>query len=551
MAGLQLTRGEESRTGGAPFIPVDMRDEYLRVRTRELMALDPEMDELVAAQQAQAEIDAATARRQQQEAEMAARSAARQAERAAARGVNPESLDFQASARDVQLMNRTPEEAEAILRGEEATANRIIRGSREGRRDWEAESDRNYQLERGEQNPLAGDGNTDMAIRRRLMEERGQFFEMPDGTRIPVGADPTAASMRNLRGFEDWANETPGTERQALYNPAGYEEFREGVRQEIQDRARQQLETYGDGLANPTQKQLDAREARKASEERVNNSPWQVRQRRQQLAMRAGLTPAQAAEAISEKYVADGAPLSFEDQLRMRGDLSRIEARQLRKGKVAQQAELAGGQPTGGPFGTKATTTAINQLGPGWREIALLDRLTQGRVGGPTPLGVDAVGAQNAMRMLDAQALAGMNPAARGLQELQAAGAEANLPTPVRAERERAANNGVLPAQSAAGQAVLAEIAADVIGDTYATDYEFNAAVDAAVAEGVPRADAESYYRIYARKKNRGVIGTILGAGKGAPPESATPATAPQAAAAAAAGPVPVVPFVPPPIPLR
>jgi hypothetical protein len=37
--------------------------------------------------------------------------------------------------------------------------------------------------------------------------------------------------------------------------------------------------------------------------------------------------------------------------------------------------------------------------------------------GGPTPLAVDAVGAQNAMRMMNAEALAGMDPFKRNMQE--------------------------------------------------------------------------------------------------------------------------------------
>lgn len=545
----RLERGSESRLDGAPYTDLPAYADTVESIAIALMEQDDAdgsprfMGDIkrardVARAQVDSQLDAIRRRSAETQARTAEDYRRRQQDLAQARGADPEAMPYTATAGDVQRANMPPEALEDLLLREQETAGRIVRALREDKPPFEAEGDLAFLRERNA-------SRKDMATRQAIRERRGQYYEMPDGTRIPVGREPTAADMREEEGWQDWRDETPGSDRQAKYNPAGYEEFREGVRQEIQDRARQQLETYGDGLANPTQKQLDAREARKASEERVNNSPWQVRQRRQQLAMRAGLTPAQAAEAISEKYVADGAPLSFEDQLRMRGDLSRIEARQLRKDKVAQQAELAGGQPTGGPFGTKATTTAINQLGPGWREIALLDRLTQGRVGGPTPLGVDAVGAQNAMRMLDAQALAGMNPAARGLQELQAAGAEANLPTPVRAERERAANNGVLPAQSAAGQAVLAEIADSVIG-YYTTDKEFNTAVDAAVAAGVPRADAESYYRIYAQKTNVGAVGTIFGAGKGAPP-----ATAPQAAAAAAAGPVPVVPFVPPPIPLR
>jgi hypothetical protein len=50
--------------------------------------------------------------------------------------------------------------------------------------------------------------------------------------------------------------------------------------------------------------------------------------------------------------------------------------------------------------GGRGVVNAINQLPEEWRNIALLDRLTQGRVGGPTPLGVQAVGAANAFQMM-------------------------------------------------------------------------------------------------------------------------------------------------------
>lgn len=149
---------------------------------------------------------------------------------------------------------------------------------------------------------------------------------------------------------------------------------------------------------------------------------WQERQRRQRLASRAGMNANEAATAIDEQYKAEGRPLSFDDQLRMQGDLARADAKRTRQARVSQQAMLAGGQPTGGARGTRATTNAINQLGPGWREIAILDRLTGGRVGGPTPLGVEAQQMSNALPVVRS-AVAGMmqdlDPAAAATRQME------------------------------------------------------------------------------------------------------------------------------------
>jgi hypothetical protein len=155
---------------------------------------------------------------------------------------------------------------------------------------------------------------------------------------------------------------------------------------------------------------------------------WQERQRRQRLASRSGLTADDAAQQLAAQYEAEERPLSFEDRLRMQGDLARMDDKKERRARVREQAMLAGGQPTGGPGGTRATTNAINELGPGWREIAMLDRLTQGRQGGPTPLGVQAANMQNSIpviRSILAGAAQGLDPAAQAnarlAQQLQLA----------------------------------------------------------------------------------------------------------------------------------
>lgn len=233
---------------------------------------------------------------------------------------------------------------------------------------------------------------------------------------------------------------------------------------------------------------------------------WQERQRRQRLAMRNGRSAKDAAALVGGQYEKEGRPLSFEDQLRMEGDLARMQGKRDRRSRVADQAQMAGGQPTGGPFGTRATTTAINQLGPGWREIALLDRLTNGRVGGPTPLAVEGANAAAAAQMAQQAMVAFLrnNPGAQPGQEVAIAGAEAQLPVNVQADLERRRNNGVLPANSAAGMALMDDIEDRYIGGGWGGNPAVDAAVEAAVRAGIPREEAELRYKHRRYPEGRG-----------------------------------------------
>ena len=443
---MTLTRGDDSRLDGAPSqdLPnyADMVD---RIATA-MFSQDPAKyggevtnareDAIAYIKQQEARQQAAAAqRRAEGQQAVAQRAEARQARY----GVNPEALPYATSARDIQEANRPRQEAEAALEMEQGLAADIIRGSREGQRNWEAEGDLAYLRERGERNPLAGPGQTDMAMRGAIRERRGQYYEMPDGTRIPVGREPTAAEIRAEREWQDWTNETPGTERQALYNPAGYEEFREGVRQDIRNRAQWEQMTYGTGgldvAGNPipmSPAQEKARAARKASEDRVREAQ-RGRFYEDKLMVDAGVAPPTLGPDASREDLERAA-------FRKRYAKRQNELAARKQARI-DQAMMAGGQPTGGPFGTRATTTAINQLGPGWREIALLDRLTQGRVGGPTPLAVEGANAAAAAQMAQQamvaflrnnpgatpaqeaaarEQLRGLNPAAAGAQDIAA-----------------------------------------------------------------------------------------------------------------------------------
>jgi hypothetical protein len=251
------------------------------------------------------------------------------------------------------------------------------------------------------------------------------------------------------------------------------------------------------------------------------------------------------------------------DDLRRMGNQRRRDEKQSRLDRVSQHARLAGGQPTGGPGGTRAqvewmnegwgrTDDLINRLGQenltDWQRAALMQQLSpRADMQNPTPLGRDAANAAMAARFMTAEILANGMPGASQLRDVQVANAEAQLPLDVRADKERDNNGGVLPANTPAGQAVLSDIATRIIGNSYATQDEFVRAVDAAVAQGIPRPEAEAYFRRHAQTANSGFWGW-LGRQVGITPFSDDPAAAPASPApSATAPPKPANQWRPPP----
>jgi len=421
---MTLTSGRESRMEGAPPLPDPEKEARARavaihlltqfgepVTEESLRAIMPDAERMAAQYSTpQFEAQAIEANRAGMDAAVArgtANAADRASQRRAARGVVPEDLppgEFGvASGREVQEYNRPVEEAEAVLGMEQDVADRITRGLREGRPDWEAEGERQFLQERGEQNPMAAQGDRDMDLRRSIMQQRGQFFEMPDGTMIPVGREPTAADFRNERAWRQWVSENPGSERQARYDPQGYETYREGVREGIRENAQEEMATYGMGVSDPavreeldiaplTPAQATARNRRDRSEDRVRE--------------------AQRGRFYAQRLQNDtGMPAGT--------DIAAMEAERFRQRDAARKDDLAqrrAARRSQGMLlapGGRGVVNAINELPDEWRHIAILDRLTNGRVGGPTPLGVEAVGAQNALRFINNEAMGGNDPLRR------------------------------------------------------------------------------------------------------------------------------------------
>jgi len=569
---MTLTSGRESRMEGAPPLPDPEKEARTRavaihlltqfgepVTEESLRAIMPDAERM-AAQYSTPQFEAAAieASRAGMDAAVArgtANAAGRASQRRAARGVVPEDLppgEFGvASGREVQEYNRPVEEAEAVLGMEQDVADRIARGLREGRPDWEAEGERQFLQERGEQNPMAAQGDRDMDLRRSIMQKRGQFFEMPDGTMIPVGREPTAADFRNERAWRKWVSETPGSERQARYDPQGYETYREGVREGIRENAQEEMATYGMGVSDPavreelgiaplTPEQATARNRRDRSEDRVREAQrgrFYAQRLQNDTGMPAG-TDIAAMEA---------------ERFRQR-DAARKDDLAARRERASMNARLAGGQPTAGSRaavqnmiqGRDRFDTLIDRLGQenmtDWQRAGIIAGLTpQAQTANPTPLGVDAVGAQNAMRFVTADVLAGNQPGAQDARKVAVRGAEAALPLNVRADAERDKNAGVLPANTAVGQDVLTDIARLEIGNSYATREEVRRAVARAVGEGIPEADAIAFFRRHAEFANSGFWGAILGpgdfGGQAAPPAAPAPASRPSAHATGPSGP--------------
>jgi hypothetical protein len=116
--------------------------------------------------------------------------------------------------------------------------------------------------------------NVRQELRLRGLESgNGADVDNLAGAATAFGMEPDLGGAVSQRGFSEWANETPGTERQAQYDPEGYEQFREGVRNDIRNQARADEMTFGAGpdrAVSPLQKQN--REARRASEDRVRDA---------------------------------------------------------------------------------------------------------------------------------------------------------------------------------------------------------------------------------------------------------------------------------------
>ena len=117
-------------------------------------------------------------------------------------------------------------------------------------------------------------------------------------------------------------------------------------------------------------------------------------------------------------------------QLAMR-QMQRAARRGYEDRKAAQVANARRIQTENAQMNSGQLGLQMQEMDPGFRQVMMLDRLTQGRRGGATPLDVQAQNMQNAMPVIRsalAGAMQSMDPQARALQEMQTRAAIIAMP---------------------------------------------------------------------------------------------------------------------------
>jgi hypothetical protein len=169
-------------------------------------------------------------------------------------------------------------------------------------------------------------------LRRRLAAGNGAEVDSLAGAAAPLDLEPELAS------FNQWANASPGTERQARYAPEEYAMHRESVRDGYREDAQRDFAEYGDGNMDQLKARIDSgdrdavrlydnRMRRNAAEDRVIRSPWQEARRRIRLEEASGVPSDQLAGMDA-------------DALREAAYRRRLQEQAARKAEVAKRAQL-------------------------------------------------------------------------------------------------------------------------------------------------------------------------------------------------------------------
>jgi hypothetical protein len=307
-------------------------------------------------------------------------------------------------------------------------------------------------------------------------------------------SEPTDSVGRVDAYFADKAKRSESGHLLPQYQQPTFDEFvAEQSQQQVRARANRNIATYGTSPSAATPGQSANRALREANENqtrgtRLNNIisrlASQTRTPRPEILARLdslkGSKDITLNDGLSPQEVALlGQP--FIDAARDRKDAKLGDRRDF----LERRGMMAGGNPRAN------AANNFTDMPEDWQNFV--------RAGGKgaTPLDVDAQGAQNAMRFINAEALAGMDPVKReaflATAGLQMAKGEEELAPEVAAARERERNGGTLPATSSAGQRMLQQLEATVIGP-WATQAEVDDAVRRAVASGIPQADAEAHF---------------------------------------------------------
>jgi hypothetical protein len=351
----------------------------------------------------------------------------------------------------------------------------------------------------------------DVRTAQRGMEPSDLSDGMAGAPQSTVGDD---AGLDGQDGSgRDWGNWKPGMplpaeapDKSVLADNA--RRAREAER--VAANSRERNEAIGQKYGPKAQEIAEAGDARgvtdydatrtKAEQDRINYRREQEMLARQgNDAARANLREQDAAGAQARK--------AFRDKLAATPDAQAAQADLARRQDAWRaQSMLAGGQPTGGPRGTKAAANAWTMMGDPGITADQRSSLRYMLPGGQLAAQVDASGNAQAFALARQMALgAGFqdhsSPAAQAALAAKAAQAQEALPPEAAAEAERASNGGVLPAHTSAGQRMLKKIADEYIGG-YALQSEVDSAVQAAVDAGIPRAEAERHFA--PRRKSMG-----------------------------------------------
>jgi len=460
----------------------------------------------------------ATGRRQLEiEAELIAQgvdpsTAAQEAARSVMSAGNGAELDNLEGAAAPLGVEPLPAEERALAQ-EQGLAAEMTAGYRSGQRNFQAEGDYQYAQEQGLGGFEQGAGKTDLDLRRRLQDQQG-FIRTQQGM-VPVGPQITPERVQALGDFMEFANETPGTARQAQYDPESYEQFREGVRNDIRQGAQKEMATYGTGSAEQLRQSAEAGNLAAA----------------EQLARRAERAASEDRVRIAQR----GRPDFYEERLRAASGfgpagfadpaaptVAELESAAYRQRYDTRQADLASRKQA--LIRTRqAQTNPLEYMNRddigGFNQMVAADAMLRRGYRGATPLDVEAEVAKaealQQLRMSLGQGAQTMDPIAR---EALSQKVDAGRPVQVRAQAQVAGGELFHPDVLAYAESLVANnysSAPGVLGtSSYFTDNEVELAAQRMRADTkMPIEDARALMRRIQEDRQRSFVASGIVSG--------------------------------------
>lgn len=144
--------------------------------------------------------------------------------------------------------------------------------------------------------------------RRKAIEKELREREAANVLANLAAADSQFEMEPTIGGDSQWqsfVDETPGSARQAQYNPEGYAMQRETVAEGRREQAQEELVMYGTG-SDLTPAQQQNRMDRRDTDDRRRHQPHVEEQRIARMAARAGITMAEARKMVNDGYQSAG-----------------------------------------------------------------------------------------------------------------------------------------------------------------------------------------------------------------------------------------------------